>query len=121
MITGTVTGNVGRKPEMRTTGGGKQMASFSVASTVKREGREPQTTWVDVVCFDEQAERVVAELDKGARVVVSGRIALETYEKKNGEAGSTLRMVADEVGVSLRWGRKERAGAGADDDYPVNF
>ena len=119
MITGTVTGNVGKKPELRTSAGGKVMANFSVASTVKREGREPQTTWVDVVAFDEQAERVVADVDKGDRVVVSGRMALETYEKKNGEAGCTLRMIADEVGLSLRWGRKERAEAG--DDYPVNF
>lgn len=122
MITGTVTGNVGRKPELRTSGSGKLMASFSVASTVKREGREGQTTWVDVLCFDEQAQRVADELDKGDRVCVTGRFALETYEKKNGDAGVSLRMVADEVGLSLRWHRKERAGtaAGGDDDFP-NF
>lgn len=108
MITATITGNVGKVQELRTTRSGKSMLSFSVASTYKKEGTEPQTTWVDVLCFDEQADMVSQTLQKGDRVVVTGRLALETYEKKDGSQGSSLRLVADEVGKSLRWSGKGR-------------
>lgn len=122
MIQATVTGNVGKRPELRQSRAGKPMASFSVASTLKREGQEPHTTWVDVLVFDEQAERCADELDKGDRVVVSGRLQLESYEKKDGGTGWVLKLLADEVGTSLRWGRKERAaepvGVGADEPIP---
>lgn len=122
MIQATVTGNVGKRPELRQSRAGKPMASFSVASTLKREGQEPHTTWVDVLVFDEQAERCAEELDKGDRVVVSGRLQLESYEKKDGGTGWVLKMLADEVGTSLRWGRKERAtepaGVGAEEPIP---
>jgi single-strand DNA-binding protein len=84
------------------------MANFSVASTEKKDG---DTTWVDVVCFDEQADVVSQGVQKGDRVVVTGRLALETYEKKDGSRGSSLRMVADEVGMSLRWPKRQERQA----------
>lgn len=111
MITATVTGNVGKAPELKTTSNGKMMASFSVASTQKREGKEPQTTWVDVTCFDEQADVVSQSVQKGDRVVVSGRIQLEKFTRKDGTEGSALRMLADEVGISLRFPKKDHAEA----------
>lgn len=112
MITATITGNVGKVNEPRTTRTGKSMVSFSVASTYRKEGTEPQTTWVDVVCFDEQADMVSQTLQKGDRVVVTGRLALETYQKKDGSPGSSLRLMADEVGKSLRWAGKAREAVG---------
>jgi single-strand DNA-binding protein len=108
MISATITGNVGKVQDLRTTRSGKPMLSFSVASTYKKDGGEPQTTWVDVVCFDEQADMVSQTLHKGDRVVVTGRLALETYQKKDGTPGSSLRLMADEVGKSLRWAPKDR-------------
>jgi len=89
------------------------MANFSVASTEKKEGA---TTWIDVICFDEQADVVSQSVQKGDRVVVTGRLALETYEKKDGTQGSSLRLVADEVGKSLRWPKRQAVGVGARED-----
>jgi single-strand DNA-binding protein len=115
MIEATVTGNVGKVNELRITKSGKAMLTFSVASTEKKDG---PTTWVEVVCFDEQAETCSQTLLKGQRVVVSGRMGLETYEKKDGSQGFSLRLMANEVGVSLRWPKREPAGVGADDEIP---
>jgi single-strand DNA-binding protein len=118
MIQATVTGNVGKQPELRDTKSGKPMATFSVASTEKKDS---PTTWVDVVCFDEQADMVTQTLQKGQRVVVTGRLSLETFDKKDGSKGFSLRMVADEVGVSLRWPKRAAAGASSildDDEIP---
>lgn len=112
MITATITGNVGKEPTLRTTQSGKTMATFSVASTEKKDG---PTTWVEVVCFDEQADMVSQSLHKGDRVVVTGRAALETYEKKDGSQGFSLRLMADEVGKSLRWPKRQAVAAGVEE------
>jgi single-strand DNA-binding protein len=104
MISATVTGNVGRQPEAKTTRSGKQMTTFSVASTYKtKDQQDGQTTWVDVVCFDEQADVVAQGVQKGDRVVVTGRLSLETYQKNDGTQGFSVRLVADEVAKSMRW------------------
>lgn len=108
MISATVTGNVGKQPESKVTSTGKAMATFSVASSFTPKNGEPRTTWVDVVCFDEQAEQVAERVSKGDRVCVTGRLELEKYTRKDGTEGSALRMVADEIGLSLRWAKKER-------------
>lgn len=109
MITAIVTGNVGKQPESKVTSTGKAMASFSVASTYNPKNGEPKTTWVDVVCFDEQAEQVTERVSKGSRVCVTGRLELERYTRKDGTEGSALRMVADEVSLSLRWAKRDRS------------
>jgi single-strand DNA-binding protein len=85
-----------------------------VASSEKKEG---PTTWVEVVCFYEQAETCSETLQKGQRVVVSGRMGLETYQKKDGTQGFSLRLMANEVGVSLRWPKREAVSVG-DDEIP---
>ena len=121
MISATVTGNVGKQPELKTSRSGKPLVSFSVASTYNPKKGEPTTTWVDVVCFDEQAEQVSERVNKGDRVCVTGRLELEKFQRKDGTEGSALRMVADEVGLSLRWGKRDRVAAGAassDDHIP---
>jgi single-strand DNA-binding protein len=120
MITATVTGNVGRKPELKDTRTGKKMCTFSVASTSHREGKEPETTWLDVVCFDELATGVGAQLDKGMRVVLSGQLSLETFQRKDGGEGTALRMVANEVGLTLRSRReREEEGGSRDERRPA--
>ena len=68
------------------------------------------------MCFDEQADVVSQNVHKGDRLVVTGRLGLETYEKKDGSQGFSLRLVADEVGKSLRWPKRQAVGAGARED-----
>lgn len=102
MITATITGYLGKKPELRDTKSGKAMATFSLASTTRREGRDPHTTWIDCVAFDEMAEGVSGNLDKGSRVVVTGELEVEAFTRKDGSAGQSLRMVVREVGLSVK-------------------
>lgn len=118
MIHATVTGNVGKVSEQRTSQSGKNWMNFSVASTEKKDG---PTTWIDVVCFDEQADAVAQGVQKGDRVVVTGRLSMETYEKKDGSQGVSLRMVADEVGKSMRWARKRAAAEETEEEVSIPF
>ena len=102
MIQSTVTGNLGRDPETRVTNAGKAMASFSVGSSSKGRDGEYETTWVEVTCFEAVAEGVDQNLKKGDKVVVTGNLKLETFEKRDGTQGTSLRMIANDIGKNVR-------------------
>ncbi len=102
MIHATVTGNLGRDPELKQTRTGKQMATFSVASTTKRDGKEPETTWLDVVCFDRLADDAAGNFRKGMKVILVGQLSMETFTRKDGAEGTALRMVANDIGLMVR-------------------
>ena len=112
MITATITGNVGKRPELRTTASGKPATNFGVASTYKPKDGESSTTWVDVALFDEAAVEACERLEKGERVVVTGRMELENYTRKDGTEGQSLRLMADEVAISVRFPKRQPAEAG---------
>jgi len=114
MIRAEVQGNVGKTPEVRQTKTGKAMVRFGVASTKKVEGREPVTSWVNVVAFDEMAENIAANVKQGDRVIVSGRLEVETYQDKDGAERTSVTLLADDAGVSLRWGRKAKTAERGD-------
>lgn len=98
----TVTGNVGRDPELKYTAGNMAVLKFSVADTRGKDDKK-QTSWHDVVVFGEQAESVASNVSKGTRVIVTGRIQVDNYEKKDGTKGKKVEIVADEIGVSVRY------------------
>ena len=109
MIKAEVFGNVGQAPELKQTKGGKDMCRFSVASTKKIEGRDPVTSWVNVLCFDEMAALVAEKVGKGDRVMVTGRLEVEKYEK-DGVERTSVTVMADDVGISLKWPKRQGAG-----------
>lgn len=125
MNTITVTGNVGKDPELRFTQGGKAVAKFTVADT-RGKGDDKQTTWHNVVCFDEQAENVCEQVKKGSRVLVQGRLNKDKYVDKDGNNRESVEIVADEICLSLRWKKTDKvdrlsnqfAGSVLEDEEP---
>jgi single-strand DNA-binding protein len=120
MIRAEVVGNVGKAPELKETKGGKVMCRFSVASTKKVEGRDPVTSWVNVLCFDEQAGLVAEKVGSGDRVIVTGRLEVEKYEK-DGVERTSVTLLADEVGVSLRWPKRAKGESRSEVDDFAGF
>jgi len=106
MIRVEIDGNVGKQPELKQTKGGESMCRFSVASTRKQEGREPVTSWVNVLCFKEMASLVSEKVQQGDRVIVVGRLEVEKYQDKDGNERTSITVLADDVGVSLRWPKR---------------
>lgn len=78
----SLTGNLGKDPELRTTTGGTDVASFSLA--VKRKGQKDITDWFDVVAFGDQAKLVMNNLKKGSYVKVEGEFQKRSYNNKEG-------------------------------------
>ena len=100
----TIHGNVGSEPELRYSQSGMALVEFSVADTYGKDDKK-KTTWHNVVAFGSMAENFAASATKGNSVIVSGRYEVEEYTKKDGTKGKSVKVVADEIGMSLRWDR----------------
>ncbi len=106
----TVVGNLTRDPELRFTTGGRGTANFGIAVSrryqVNNEWQE-QTSFFNIVAWGTLAENAAASLNKGHRVIVTGRLEQRSYDDKEGQKKSIVEIVADEIGPSLRWARAE--------------
>ena len=101
----TISGNLGRPAETRTTRNGKGLATFSVAvnmSTRTAEGWSTKTNWIPVVWYGDEAADAAPRLGKGQPVVVYGRLNVNEWDDKNGNHRSTVEIVADHVAIVER-------------------
>jgi single-strand DNA-binding protein len=104
----TIVGNCTRDPEVRFTASGQARVVLGVAVNRRWQNRQTQeweedTSYFDVVCWQQLAENVSASLQKGSRVIVTGRLDQRSWETESGEKRSKVEIVADEVGPSLRY------------------
>ena len=106
MSTITIAGNIGKDPELRYSGAGNAFMTLPVAVTTGRDDKK-ETHWFDVKFFGDMAE-LMAELPKGQRVVVYGRMKQDSWETKEGEKRNKMCLYADEAGPSLRWAPKRK-------------
>ena len=102
MNTITVTGNVGRDPEIKYAQSGTAIVKFSVADTSGRDDNK-KTQWWNIVCFGDLGENVAASINKGTRVQVIGKVQREKYTGNDGVEKESIELLADDVGISLRW------------------
>jgi single-strand DNA-binding protein len=65
--------------------------------------REQEASFFTVVVWRDQAEHASQSLSKGSRVVVVGRLQQRSWTAEDGSARSTVEVIADELGPSLRW------------------
>ncbi len=119
----TVVGNLTDDPELRFTPSGAAVANFTVASTPRNFDKNTNE-WVDgeamfLRCsiWRQAAENVAESLQRGMRVVVSGRLKARTYETREGEKRTVFEIEVDEIGPSLKFAtakvnRTSRQGGG---------
>jgi single-strand DNA-binding protein len=98
----TITGKVGQDPELRFTPGGMAVLTFSVADTYGKDDKK-KTTWHNITVFSKLAENVANTIGKGSTVIIVGRYEQDEFTKKDGTKGKSVKVIADEVGVSCRW------------------
>ncbi len=94
-------GNITSPAELRFTQGGKPVASVTVAVNRKR-GDQEATDFHRVTLWDSLATHS-AELDKGTRVVVVGRLESRDYEAKDGQKRTVWEVTAFGFGPDLRF------------------
>jgi single-strand DNA-binding protein len=93
-------GNLTDHPEVRSTDSGIARARFRVAVSGRRE---QAASFFTVVVWRDQAEHAAQSLAKGSRVVVVGRLQQRSWTAEDGSAQSTVEVLAEELGPSLRW------------------
>ncbi|MGD0373671.1 MAG: single-stranded DNA-binding protein [Streptosporangiaceae bacterium] len=119
----TIIGNLVGDPELRYTPTGQAVATFRVASTPRfmdratNEWKDGDSLFLSCNVWRQAAENVAESLQRGMRVIVSGRLRQRSYETKEGEKRTVYEVEADEVGPSLRNAsakvtRSSRSGGG---------
>ena len=98
----SIHGNIGQPPELKYTNSQLEVAEFTVADNYGKDDKK-KTTWHNVVVFGKLALNIASTFTKGDSVIIYGRLEQEEYTKKDGSKGKSVRVIADEVGYSLRW------------------
>ena len=113
-----IMGRLTRDPELRRTGSGVAVTSFTVAvdrDFGKNENGERETDFIDCVAWRQTGEFVSKYFAKGRMAVVSGRLQIRPWTDKDGNKRRTAEIVADNVyfGDSKREGESGNASYGA--------
>jgi single-strand DNA-binding protein len=104
----TMIGNLVDDPQLRYTPTGQAVANFRVASTPRyldrqtNEWKDGDSLFLSCNVWRQAAENVAESLQRGMRVIVSGRLRQRSYETKEGEKRTVYEIEVDEVGPSLR-------------------
>ena len=104
----TIVGNLVDDPELRFTPAGQPVARFRVASTPRfrdnasGEWKDGDSLFLTCNVWRQAAENVAESLQRGMRVIVSGRLRQRQYETKEGEKRTVYEVEVDDVGPSLR-------------------
>ena len=96
----TIMGRLTRDPELRRTGSGVAVASFTLAVDRDfggRDGGERETDFIDCVAWRQTGEFVSKYFTKGRMAVVSGRLQIRSWTDKDGNKRRTAEVVADNV------------------------
>ncbi|ANA86445.1 single strand DNA binding protein [Gordonia phage OneUp] len=118
----TVIGNLTADPELRFTPSGAAVANFTVASTPRyfdkqsNEWKDAEALFLRCNVWREYAENVTESLQKGARVIVQGKLKQRSYEK-DGQPRTTFELEVEEIGPALRYAtarvtKSQRGGFG---------
>jgi single-strand DNA-binding protein len=104
----TVVGNLVADPELRFTSTGQPVASFRIASTPRTrdaasgEWKDGDSLFLTCNVWRQAAENVAESLQRGMRVIVTGRLKQRNYETREGEKRTVYEVEVDDVGPSLR-------------------
>ena len=96
----TIMGRLTRDPELRRTGSGIAVASFTVAvdrDFSGRDGGEKETDFIDCVAWRQTGEFVSKYFTKGSMIVVSGRLQIRNWTDKDGNKRRTAEILVDNI------------------------
>ena len=114
----TIMGRITKDIELRRTGDGTAVASFTLAVDRDFKGKngEKETDFIEVVAWKNTAEFVDKYFGKGRMAVVSGRLQIRSWQDKEGNKRRTAEVVADNV----YFGDSKRDGDNSTPTAPAN-
>ena len=94
---GTLTGNIGREPEIKYFESGKCKVELTVA--IKQRDKDAPAFWVQVDMWNKQAECAQNYLHNGDTIFAQGTVTEESFTRRNGEAGHKVVLVYAQVEI----------------------
>ena len=107
----TIMGRLTRDPELRRTGGGVAVASFTVA--VDRDFGEKEADFFDCVAWRNTAEFTDKYFSKGRMAVVEGRLQIRDWTDQN----NNKRRIAEVVAENVYFGDSKTSNATQEDNF----
>ncbi len=99
-------GRLTADPQVRSTPGGMQVTSFSVATnrnwTDKSGAKKESTEFHNIVVWGRQAEIAAKFLTKGSEVYVEGRLQTRSWEGKDGQSRKTTEIICERMQLGSR-------------------
>ncbi len=112
-------GNVGKDPELRQTKSGKDVTSFSLA-TSKKIKEEEVTTWHRIVAWNKTAKVCAEYLSKGSQVHITGEIGNREWEDNDGNKRQTTEITAHNVTFLGRGAQGASQGSSSSGGSPAS-
>lgn len=114
-------GNLTRDPELRATPSGTAVCQFGLAvnrvyNNANGERKE-ETTFVEVEAWGRQAETISKYVSKGKPLFVEGRLKLDSWETKEGEKRSKMKVVLENMQLISQRSEGEGEGGGGGESY----
>lgn len=109
-------GNVGKDPEIRSTGGGTMVATFSLATSERYKDQQgnfqERTEWHNIVAYARLAEIIRDYVKKGSKLFIEGRLNTRNWDDKDHPGRKVYRTEIIAGEISLLSGRDE-GGSGS--------
>lgn len=91
-----IQGRITKDIEIKTTQGGKKVASFCIACGQKI-GKEERTSFIDCVAWEARAEFIAKYFQKGSMILLSGRLESRSWDDQNGYKRKAVEVIVNEV------------------------
>lgn len=114
-----IMGRLTRDPELRRTGSGTAVASFTLAvdrDFSGRDGGEKEADFIDCVAWRQTGEFVSKYFAKGRVAVVSGRLQIRLWTDKDGNKRRSAEVIADSVYFGDSKKESDNSGSSYDDN-----
>ncbi len=96
-------GIVGKDPELKVTKSGMQIATFPVATMVKKKDPNgayfESTLWHNLVSFGKLAENIEKTVKKGSKIYVDGTIDYQEYVDSAGSQKLSTKIIINDFSV----------------------
>ncbi len=121
----TISGNLTRDAELRSTAGGTLVLGFSVAVNDRRKSSqtgewEDVPSFIDCTMFGTRAQSLAQYLAKGTKVAVEGKLRQSQWER-DGQRRSKVEVIVDDVDLMQRRGNDAAPACGSPGPQPVPY
>ena len=110
-------GNVGKDPEIRSTGGGTMVATFGLATSERSKDAQgnwqDRTEWHNIVAYARLAEIIRDYVKKGSKLFIEGRLQTRNWDDKEFAGRKVYRTEVIVSDLSLLSGRDDSSGGGS--------